>query len=304
MTILGFKIGKKQLIIGGIIILIIFGFSSLKSYQEKKEFAERQRMVEEERKREEEALKQQENQQTLSQAELLQQELIKEWGEPPKGFRWSRQGDLIAVSSEDLTNEQVLYNYLKALSILDFSTVEKYSSTSMVDDTYRGYFSVSGLGRTSYYNQFLRKEYKYALTTLEVEGVDNMAVFANGTSIATVNLEVLDLTDKDFWQKDKAKIFNRLRTYYESESDSAKAEQYVYDYIYDAYRSGKVGKRKLSTEVKLDKVTLGGWLISDDTDIDMALRYDKGLNVADYILKSYTSWYRQQVIKERERSQQ
>ena len=64
------------------------------------------------------------------------------------------------------------------------------------------------------------------------------------------------------------------------------------------YQDGKVGKRDVSVEIKLDKVNLGGWLISDDTDLDMILRYDKGVNVADYIIECYNDWYKETVRRE------
>lgn len=296
MTIFGFKIGKKQIIIIGLIVLVIIIFSTISSNKKKKELEERRAEVERQRE-----LEQQQNQntgETLSRAELQQQEFIEEWGTPPEGFRWNNRGNLVAVSSEGLTCEEVLYSYLKALAILDFSTVEKYSYSSMVDSTYLNYFSDSSLGRTSYYNQFLRKEYKYALTTLEIDSIGNTAVFSDGTSIATVNLKVLDLTDKDFWKKNQDEIYTTLRNFYETEDDSAKAEQYIYDYIYQEYLNGSVGKRDVSVEIKLDKVNLGGWLVSDDTDLDMILRYDKGVNVADYIIECYNSWYKVKVKEE------
>lgn len=296
MTIFGFKIGKKQIIIIGLIVLVIIIFSTISSNKKKKELEERRAEVERQKE-----LEQQQNQntgETLSRAELQQQEFIEEWGTPPEGFRWNNRGNLVAVSSENLTCEEVLYSYLKALAILDFSTVEKYSYSSMVDSTYLDYFSDSSLGRTSYYNQFLRKEYKYALTTLEIDSIGNTAVFSDGTSIATVNLKVLDLTDKDFWKKNQDEIYTTLRNFYETEDDSAKAEQYIYDYIYQEYLNGSVGKRDVSVEIKLDKVNLGGWLVSDDTDLDMILRYDKGVNVADYIIECYNSWYKVKVKEE------
>ena len=288
MNIMGFKIGKKHLIIIGAIVLVFIIISTISSNSNKKEIAERQAAAD---------AANQNIQQTadanagLSNAEVEQNAFIKVWGNPPDGFRWKDDGTLTAVSSDNLTNEDVIWNYLRGLSILDFSTVQKYSSHSLVESTYSGYFSDSNLGSSSYYAQFLRKEYKYALTSIEVDSVGNTAVFADGTSIVTVKLKMLDLTDKDFWQADKDTIFNKLKSVYTSEKDTAKAQQYVYDYIYSAYEDGKVGKRDITIELKLDKVSLGGWLVSDDTDLNSALKYEEGVNVASYILEQYSDWY-------------
>lgn len=298
MNILGFKLGKKHIIILVVIIAILIIFSMVSKQRKLAEIEERNRLAQEEMERQEQLNTDTTGTETLSMAELQQQSFIEEWGLPPEGFRWNNRGELVAVSSESMTSEEVLWAYLRALSILDFSTVEKYSYESVVADTYSSYFSESSIGNASYYKQFIRKAYKFALTSIEIDDVGNMAIFADGTSVATVKLKVLDLTDKEFWIKDKGVLFNKLRSYYETEGDSAKAEQYVYDYIYDAYEKGVIGKRDITVEIKLDKVNLGGWLVSDDTDLDMALRYDKGVNVADYIISCYDEWYRDIVIKE------
>ena len=298
MNILGFKLGKKHIIILVVIIAILIIFSMVSKQRKLAEIEERNRLAQEEMERQEQLNTDTTGTETLSMAELQQQSFIEEWGLPPEGFRWNNRGELVAVSSESMTSEEVLWAYLRALSILDFSTVEKYSYESVVADTYSSYFSESSIGNASYYKQFIRKAYKFALTSIEIDDVGNMAIFADGTSVATVKLKVLDLTDKEFWIKDKGVLFNKLRSYYETEGDSAKAEQYVYDYIYDAYEKGVIGKRDITVEIKLDKVNLGGWLVSDDTDLDMALRYDKGVNVADYIISCYDEWYRDIVIEE------
>lgn len=287
MTIFGFKIGKKHIIILAVIILIIIIISNVSSANKQKEIARRNAEVE----ASQNAEATNDPTEGLSDSELEQRAYIQIWGKPAEGFRWNDEGELIATSSDNLTSEDVLWNYLRALSILDFSTVQKYSNKSLVRSTYSGYFSDSNLGSTSYYSQFLRKAYKFALTSIEIESVGNTAVFADGTSISTVKLKMLDLTDKDFWQADKDEIFSNLKDLYITENDSTKAQQYVYDYIYSAYEEGKVGKRDITVEIKLDKVSLGGWLVADDTDLNSALRYEEGVNVASYIFEEYNSWY-------------
>lgn len=296
MTIFGFNIGKKQLIIGGVVIALIFGANKVSDIKRQKEIEERR--LENEAKKNKEAENVDPNA-GLSREEIKQKGYIEAWGEPPEGFRWNNKGELVAVSSDDLTAEDVLWSYLRALSILDFSTAQKYSSVSLVKSTYENYFSDSKLGSSSYYMQFLRKAFKLALTSLEVESVGDAAVFADGTSIVTAKIKVLDLTDKDFWQVDRDEIFDHLSTLYTDETDSTKAEQFVYDYIYSAYEDGKVGKRELTLEFKLDKINLGGWLISDDTDLNSALRYEDGTQVAEYIFDEFTEWSRDQRNKMR-----
>lgn len=237
---------------------------------------------------------------TLSDYDLEQQAYEQAWGKAPDGFRWDDDGNLVAISSDDMNSEEVLWSYLRALSILDFSSVKKYSSTSMVYNTYENYFSDSALGNTSYYQQFIRKVYKLVLTTLEVDGITNIAVFPDGTNIATVKVKLLDLTDKDFWRADENNLYQVLRGYNERETDNTKASQYLYDYIYENYEKGNVDKRSVTLEIKLTKVNKGGWLISDDTDLSMAISYENGVNIADYILECYNEWY-EDTLEEEER---
>lgn len=291
MNIFGFKVSKKALIIIGVILVVLVVASTISSNNAKNEAKKRNEQIKAER----EAQEQKEAETSsstanLSRAELEQQAFIEEWGQPPEGFRWNRKGELVAVSSDDLTSEEVVWSYLRALSILDFSTVQKYSLNSVVESAYEGYFDTSDIGNASYYSQFLRKAYKFTLTSIEVDNVGNTAVFADGSAIVTVKLKLLDLTNKDFWLEDKDTIFNNLKNMYITEDDSTKAQQYLYDYIYSAYEGGRVGKRDITIELKLDKVNLGGWLVSDDTDLYSAVSYEDGTNITEYILEEYTDW--------------
>lgn len=291
MNIMGFKLGKKHFILIGVVLLIIIILSTASKSKEQAELESRRQQVMAEQEAEQDDDYQVEYDEGLSESEIEQQAYIDLWGQPPSGFRWNDDGELIPVSSDELTSDDVLWNYLRALSILDFSTVQKYSISSLVLSTYSGYFDDNSLGSTSYYSQFIRKAYKFALTSIEVESIGNSAIFANGTTVTTVKLKVLDLTDKDFWLEDKEELFNKIKDLYLVEMDSTKAQNYVYDYIYDAYEKGKVGKRELTVEIKLDKVSLGGWLVADDTDLNSALKYEDGVNVAQYILEEYSSWF-------------
>lgn len=290
MNFLGFEIKKKQLIIGGVIIAILFGANKISAIKKQKEVDERRAALEAAKA---ENVAPVDPNAGLSREEVRQKGYIELWGEPPEGFRWNNKGELVAISSDNLTSDDVIWSYLRALSILDFSTAQKYSSMSVVNSTYESYFSSSKVGNSSYYMQFLRKVFKLALTSIEIEEVGNSAVFADGTTIVTAKLKVLDLSNKDFWEKDRDKIFKELESLYGEEEDSAKAEQYIYDYVYNAYENGEAGKRDVVLEFKLDKVNLGGWLISDDTDLNSVLSYEDGNQVSRYIFDEYSDYIKE-----------
>lgn len=225
---------------------------------------------------------------TLSRAEQQQQAYESAWGEAPAGFRWTRRGELEALSDEGLPAEDVAYGYLRALSTLDLGTAEKYASISITLDTYEGYYDVQS--SSSYTTQFQRKLYKEALLSLEVDKARDKAVFADGTTIITFEITMLDLTDKDFWKKDAEEIYNDLSMYLSSESDSTKARQYIYDRILAYYQSGDAKKRTVQIDLAMDKITNGGWLITDDTDLSMACEYRNGTSVYEYIMDCYSDW--------------
>lgn len=287
MKIGTFNIKKKTVRNLVIIVAIIAGITMITNAQKKKEARERYEA-------EQLAIAMANNgtveQETISIAEQIQRQLREQYGEPPEGFEWDYTGNLVALSAEDLTYEDVVYTYIRALSILDFATAQRYSSVSKTMEKYEDYYGVSSTAIADYYNSFLRKQFKFALTTVELNSIEDIAVFADGTVIATINISCLDLTDKEFWEKDREKMFNDMRVFDETESDSVKKEQYVYDYIFKAYEDEVIGKRDVTIEVVVSKGNGEGWLISDDSEFMQTLSYENGVDVAQYIFTLYGKW--------------
>lgn len=214
--------------------------------------------------------------------------LTEAFGEAPEGFYWDDDGTLIAYSDNSVTAEDTAYYFLRGLSTLDFSTAQKYSSYSSVINTYDSFYDSDS--SENYYVQFLRKMYKECLLSVEINEVKDSAVFADGTRIITFSLNVLDLTDKEFWEKDKEEIFTNLYNFYISESDGTKSSQYLYDYVLSYYSSEEAVKHTVTIDLRLEKQKDGGWLIIDDTDLNMICSYENGVNVTAYIQESYGDW--------------
>lgn len=284
MTIGGFKITKNVVLVVGGIVLFIVVSSSYSSWKKNKEIQERL-----------EASKY-ENKTTEATTEYdfdaqYQESLRKKFGDPPEGFEWDALGNLVATTGDaNLSCEDVVYTYLRSLSILDFSTAQRYASSSTVAETYSGYYSDVTAEIADYYRDFLRKQYKFALTTLEIENVSDTAVFPDGSQYVSVDLNVLDLTDKDFWLEDKDELFDNMYAYDVTETDSTKMEQYIYDYIYSAYEQGKVAKHKITVEIVVSKGNGEGWLVSNDGELSHQLSYEWGTDVAAYIKQQYQSY--------------
>ena len=291
-----FNVKKKTAIKVGIVLVVIFAISKFRSYTEEKELAERAAKLEAERLA---AMQNVQEPEILSYSEQIQRQLREQYGEPPEGFEWDYMGNLVALSSEDLTYEEVAYTYIRALSILDFATAQRFSSYSKVIDNFNNYYSVVSRELADYYDNFLRKQYKYALETLEILSVDDVAIFADGTSVLTITINCMDLTDKDFWRQDQDKLFDTMRVYDDTEDDSIKKEQYIYDYIYQAYLDEKIGKREVTLDIVVSKRTNGsGWLVSDDSELAHTLSYASGVDVAQYIFSKYDEWHREVILQE------
>lgn len=306
MKIAGFNISKKMLIVIGVVIGIIAIMSAVSSNKKKQELeARREAAIAEKEKNN--TSQSTETTTEMTRDEQLQQQLRKQYGDPPEGFEWDRRGNLIALSDSESTPEDVMYYFLRSLSVLDFSTAQRYSYKSNVISSYQTYYSERQEQRTSYYSNFLRKQFKSSLESMEILSVEDTAVFADGTEYITINLAVLDLTDKDFWLADKDEIFNTMRTYEETESDNTKSNQYLYDYIYSKYEDGTIGKKEHTIELILTKDNGEGWLVTGDGELSDLLQYNKGLDVAEYIKDEYADWYRDttrqesRLARERER---
>lgn len=218
----------------------------------------------------------------------MQADLIDSYGKLPDGYLWDTDGTLLSLGDKEMSAEEVVYAYLNGLRALDMSMVQKYSRRSKVIDTYEGYFDEKKKN-TDYTDQFLRNMYREALLSIEVDGIVNSSVFAENKQVFTVRVKMLDLTSKDFWEDDKEEIYKNLKIYGSDESDSTKLDMYLYDYILDYYQSENAVKRSVTFDLTVQRYPDldTGWLVSVDTDVDLACRYADGKLVVSYITERY-----------------
>ena len=172
----------------------------------------------------------------------------------------------------------------------------KYAKVSTVLNTYDSYYEL--MESSEYRTQFARKLYSEVITSIEVDSVERTAVFANGRRIFTVNIDLLDLSNKDFWRDDSEEIFTTLRSYLSNEDDTVKAEQYVMGLILDYFSRDDAKKRTIQVDIVLDKVRLGGWLVVDDADLNTACTYKDGTSVYQAIMAEYSKWLADVLEKE------
>ena len=218
----------------------------------------------------------------------MQDDLIGSYGKLPEGYIWDIDGSLLSLGDKSMSAEEVVYAYLNGLRSLDMSIVQKYSRESTVIKTYEGYFDEQDKN-TDYTDQFLRTMYRQALLSIKINGIENSSVFAEDKQVFTVSVNMLDLTKKDFWEQDKEEIYRNLKVYQSDESDSTKADMYLYNYIADYYKSEGAATRDVQLDITVQKYPDldTGWLVSVDTDVDSACRYADGKIVVSYINDMY-----------------
>ena len=229
---------------------------------------------------------------TSTDSILLQQqaELVKAYGSVPEGYIWDTDGTLLSLGDKSMSAEDVVYAYLNGIRTLDFSMAQKYSRNSVVVTTYEEYFDAKS-ANSDYFDSFMRNMYKEALLSIEVEDITDNSVFAENKQVFTVKLKMLDLSSKDFWEKDKESIYDTLYVYSSDESDATKGEMYLYDYVLGYYQSDVAKTRTVSVNLTVEKSPdiNTGWLVSVDSDINKACNYTDGTLMVNYINKMYSS---------------
>lgn len=219
----------------------------------------------------------------------MQKDLEISYGDAPDGYIWNMDGTLMSLGDKSMSAEEVVYAYINGLKSLDFSAVQKYSRDSVVVGTYSGYFSDIDKS-TDYNDSFTRNIYRECLLSMQVQGIENTSIFAENKQVFTVKVNMLDLTQKDFWLEDKETIYKNLKVYSSDQSDSTKAEIYLYDYISNYYASEDADRRDVTFDITLQKYPDldTGWLVSVDTDVDSACRYADGKLVVNYINEEFS----------------
>lgn len=227
---------------------------------------------------------------TMSNADMKQKSLIKRYGEPPKGFKWKDDGTLEAIGDSELSAEDVMYAFVKGCTMLDFSTAERYSEDSSVVNTYRKYFERNEEDSTHSTDvSYERNIYKSVLTTLNIESINDTAVFADGETAFNLSVRCIDLSNKDFWKSDKKEIFNKLWDLYEVQDDKEMVIDYLYSYISDYYTSKDVVTTVREMDIRVGKGD-NGYLVIDDADFNAICTYKDGVQVQTDILTAYDEW--------------
>lgn len=237
---------------------------------------------------------------TLTKQQLLdrQDRLSNIYGSLPEGYIWSDDGTVISMGDPNLSAEETLFAYLNGLRTLDFSSSQRFARNSKVIQRYDGFYNDTDSG--NYNGAFFSSMYAEVLKSIQVKEVKDVSTFVETRQIINIELNLLDLSDKDFWRQDEDELFENLYMYQSTESDSIRGSQYLYEYILDHYKTGQVGRRSVELSFILEKdVSLGtGWLVTSDVDLDNYCYYTDGTMIVNYIRELYSS-YGQEAVRKR-----
>lgn len=294
-----FQKNPMYFIVAVVIVVVIIGLSMWNGVSKRNaERAESERISKEVSKKISEADKGSDTSKGTDQQLLASQDSLKEsYGNPPSGYIWDWGGDLLSLGDTSMTSEEVLYAYLKGISSLDLATVRKYSRDSAVYSTYSSYFDeVNNSVETGDSDfGFEKNLYRQAMLSLQVDSIASTTLFTNNKVSYTVNVKMLDYSDKTFTDsaENRASIFETLDKYSNSEDDKTKAKQYLQDWLLKYYTSGKAKLYDKQVDITLQKYPdlNTGWLVSIDNDLDNNFKYSDGNGVYDYVMNNYRDWY-------------
>ena len=217
--------------------------------------------------------------------------LREKYGIPAEGFQWDYQGNLVPIASiEDMSAEDIVYTFLQSIHMMDFATAQRVAAKSSIITMINDYYSDVSNALVTPSDLFKRKLIKLTLDKMTIEGISNTIVQADGTYIFTVDVTCLDLSNKDFWRTDELNIYQSMYVFDKTETDSTKKEEFVYDYIYDAYKKDACGYKTSSVDIVVGKANGGGYLVVDDTSLRKLLLYEDGVAVDAYINLQYNDW--------------
>lgn len=224
----------------------------------------------------------------LSEFDKDQMRYVERWGEPTEGFRWDDNGSLVALGEVGRTPQEVAYIYMRSLSTLDFANAERYSYKTTVIDEYSKFYQTDN--EFSYNRNFESNIYKEVLLSIEPLDISSTATFASFKEVLTMQVNMIDLSDKDFWLDDWKELFKELRKYRVEERDTTKMRQFIYDYVLAYYTSSDRKMKTYDVDLVMEQTRDGAWLVSNDSDLDAIAQYQDGELVVNTILNNYEDW--------------
>lgn len=230
--------------------------------------------------------------QTVANFDSDQKELIQKYGKAKKGYIWDQDGNLVAFGDKSMKARDVGRVFMQAVSKLDAIQMQKYAYPSTISNNLDKYYNSDEEYSDS--DTFKMDTYKQALKSLQVLGTEDEIPTANNKLVITYKCRYLDLSYKDFWRKDKDKLFNDMQKTTDREHDQQKIMNYLYRYIDNYYQNGHPSMTDGDITIVLQKSAYAGWIVTNDSAVDNIGKFeddDPENSAASVIEDEFESWY-------------
>lgn len=230
---------------------------------------------------------------------------------------YDAQGNRYEIGDTEIAFDDMLFSYLKSVSMLDFSAAYNYlvdNETSTVINSYLENSVDDELASTSVDTDvvtFNRQIYKQFLLSLEAVNIED-TVYAGDSNIVTVKVKHKDLTNLDFWRSDYQEIMDELLEINENSNSyddvDMKTVEYLTNYILECYSKSDAPTKESQVEILVTKSAQGAWQVSDDSDLAKLAQDNNGSYIVEKIENEfndyYADWREEQYKKEMEKQQQ
>lgn len=213
---------------------------------------------------------------------------------------YDKYGNRFEKGEQGVAFDDMVFNYLRAISILDFSSAYKYLTEEEASTVISDYLQnkvddeISDGSVSTNTTTFNRKIYKKFLLSIEVLGIED-TVYAGDSNIVTVNIRHCDLTNTDFWRDDYEQVMESLIDINENSNSydeiGTETVDYLTDYILKAFSKKNAPKKESQVEIVITKNDLGSWQISSDSDLAELARNNNGSYIIDKIESEFRTYY-------------
>lgn len=222
-------------------------------------------------------------------------------------------GNRYEIGQTDVAFDDMIFNYLKSVAMLDFSAAYNYLVSQESSTVINNYLqnsvddSLAGNSVDTDTITFNRKIYKQFLLSIEVLGIED-TVYAGDSNIVTVNIRHKDFTNLDFWRKDYDTIMNTLLDINENSNSyddiETQTTDYLVKYILNAFDNENAPTRESEIEIVLTKNNMGAWQISSDADLAKLAQDNNGSYIVENIDHEFTTYYADWKQEQYEQQQQ
>lgn len=206
-------------------------------------------------------------------------------------YYFDEYGNKYIKGDTEMTYEDVIYAYIKSLSLLDFNSALNYvGSKSTVVSEYEALNFNSNNNSTT---ALKSKIYKKMVSSLLVEDIVDTVILPN-KYVVTLNISHLDFNNKEFWTGFENDIFKELKMYREDRSISdvnGRAYNYVLEYVNTLYDHEEAPTITSEIELTIERNKFGSWLISNDSDLLTLCSNNNGTYLTLVITDKFNSWY-------------